>query len=135
MSTPQPNVNESPRAKVSVSRNPLDSRKPCSFISIVTDRHTDALLVPRVAVVSERGERKVFVAQGDIASQRSVKVGFEDDEHAEILSGIDDGELVVIQGQRALRDGQPVNVLDPIDLAGTDEGDTGPSEASARRAG
>jgi membrane fusion protein (multidrug efflux system) len=124
------------KVTVEVTEYPKTTR-PGDFVevSIVTDRHVDALLVPRVAVVSERGERKVFVAQGETASQRTVEVGFEDDDHAEILSGIDDGDLIVIQGQRALRDGQPINVLDPVDLDTTDESATAPSEASARRAG
>jgi RND family efflux transporter MFP subunit len=108
--------------------------RPGDFVevSIVTDRHTDALLVPRVAVVSERGERKVYVVEGEVATQRQVEIGFEDDAHAEVLSGIDDGDLVVVQGQRALRDGQPVNVLDRIDLDDVSQVSTEPAD---RRAG
>jgi hypothetical protein len=33
-----------------------------------------------------------------------------------VVSGLDDGEMVVVQGQRALRDGQPVRILDRMDL-------------------
>jgi membrane fusion protein (multidrug efflux system) len=92
--------------------------RPGDFVevSIVTDRHEDGLLVPRVAVVSERGQQSVYVVDGDTAHQRSVEVGFEDDDFAEILGGLDEGEMVVVQGQRALRDGQPVSVLDALEL-------------------
>jgi membrane fusion protein (multidrug efflux system) len=94
------------------------STRPGDFVevSIVTDRHEGSLLVPRVAVVSERGQQSVYVASGDAAQQRTVEVGFQDDESAEILTGLDDGEMVVVQGQRALRDGQPVRILDRMDL-------------------
>jgi hypothetical protein len=66
--------------------------------------------------VSERGQQSVYVASGDNAQQRAVEVGFQDDESAEIVSGLDDGEMVVVQGQRALRDGQPIRILDRMDL-------------------
>jgi membrane fusion protein (multidrug efflux system) len=94
------------------------STRPGDFVevSIVTDRRTESLLVPRVAVVTERGQSSVYVVEADVAAQRVVELGFSDDDHSEILSGLDEGELVVVQGQRALRDGQPVTLLDPLDL-------------------
>ena len=117
------------KVTVEVTRYPPTTR-PGDFVevSIVTDAHTDSLLVPRIAVVTERGQRSVYVVEGDAAQQRAVDVGFEDDDHAEILSGLEPGELVVIQGQRALRDGQPVSVLDALELdgqpsAGADQAD------------
>jgi multidrug efflux pump subunit AcrA (membrane-fusion protein) len=51
-----------------------------------------------------------------VARRREVEVGFSDDDNSEILSGIADGDLVVVQGQRALRDGQPVKLLEPLEL-------------------
>ncbi len=105
------------KVTVEVTEYPPSTR-PGDFVevSIVTDRHEGALLVPRVAVVSERGQQSVYVASGDNAQQRAVEIGFQDDESAEIVSGLDDGEMVVVQGQRALRDGQPIRILDRMDL-------------------
>lgn len=105
------------KVTVEVRDYPVTTR-PGDFVevSIITDRHSDSLLVPRVAVVTERGQRSVFVVDGDTAHQRPVTVGFEDDAHAEIVSGLESGEQVVIQGQRTLRDGQPVKVLDALEL-------------------
>ncbi|MCP4658969.1 MAG: efflux RND transporter periplasmic adaptor subunit, partial [bacterium] len=60
-------------------------------VSIVTDRHTDAVLVPRIAVLAERGERAVYVADGTTAHRRLVEIGFEDDRHAEIVTGLEAG--------------------------------------------
>ena len=109
------------------------STRPGDFVevSIVTDRHDDSLLVPRVAVVTERGQRSIYVAEGDVARQRMVEVGFEDDQDAEILSGLDDGELVVVQGQRSLRDGQPISILDAIDLDAEEISDSTSDESTA----
>ncbi len=124
---------ESGTIKVTVEvRDYPPTTRPGNFVevSIVTDRHTDAILVPRVAVVTERGRRSVYVVDGETASQRPVEIGFEDDSHAEIVAGIEPGELVVIQGQRTLRDGQPVSVLDALELDAVSE-DATPSDSAA----
>ncbi len=109
------------------------STRPGDFVevSIVTDRHDDSLLVPRVAVVTERGQRSVYVAEEGVARQRAVEMGFEDDLYAEILSGLDDGELVIVQGQRSLRDSQPISILDAIDLDGEDSSPSTSEEPTA----
>jgi membrane fusion protein (multidrug efflux system) len=121
------------KVTVEVREYPPTTR-PGDFVevSIVTDRHEASLLVPRVAVVSERGRQSVYVVDGDTARQRVVEVGIEDDEHAEIVAGLEPDEQVVVQGQRALRDGQPVSVLDALDL--DDPVDAG-ATATADRAG
>jgi membrane fusion protein (multidrug efflux system) len=113
------------KVTVEVTDYPPTTR-PGDFVevSIVTDNHTDSLLVPRIAVVTERGQRSVYVVDGEIAHQRAVEVGFEDDDHAEIVSGLEPGELVVIQGQRALRDGQPVSVLDALEFDAENDEET-----------
>ncbi len=105
------------KVTVEVTDYPPTTR-PGDFVevSIVTDSHSDSLLVPKVAVVTERGQRSVYVVDGETAHQRPVEVGFEDDTNAEIVAGLEPGEMVVIQGQRALRDGQPVSVLDALEL-------------------
>jgi membrane fusion protein (multidrug efflux system) len=110
---------ESGTIKVTVEvRDYPPTTRPGDFVevSIVTDRHTDTLLVPRAAVITEQGQRSVFVVDGATAHQRPVTVGFEDDTHAEIVAGVEPGELVVTQGQRTLREGQPVSVLDALEL-------------------
>ncbi len=95
------------------------STRPGDFaeVAIETDRHLDTLLVPRIAVVSEKGEQVVFVAEEGRAVRRQVTVGFQDDRHVEILDGLVQGESVVIQGQRSLKDGQPLNILEKMDFA------------------
>ena len=63
----------------------------------------------------EKAERIVYVAAADsTADRRVVLVGFEDDRHAEILSGLAEGDPVVVQGQRSLKHGSPLNLLDPL---------------------
>lgn len=120
--------------KVTVEvRDYPSTTRPGDFVevSIVTDRHEGSLLVPRVAVVTEQGQRSVYVVDGATAHQRPVTVGFEDDIHAEILSGLEPGDLVVVQGQRTLRDDQPVSVLDAFELGSETAEESGSDSATS----
>lgn len=86
---------------------------PGSFVRvrIVTDTREATLTVPRRSVVSDAGERYVFVAEADTVRQAEVTVGYEDEEYAEILSGIAEGDTVVTAGVGGIRTGSKVKVL------------------------
>ena len=83
-------------------------------VQIVTERRDEVLLIPKIAVVSEKGERFVYTPSDSTAVRRVVEVGFEDEESAQILRGLDVGERVVIQGQRSLKDGAPIRILEAM---------------------
>lgn len=86
-------------------------------VKVVTERREGVLLVPREAVLTDKGESVIYVvapAVGEadrLAERRLVEVGFTDDDHAQILSGVTAGEAVVVRGQRSLKQGAPVKVL------------------------
>lgn len=81
-------------------------------VRIVTDSHERALLVPRLAVISEKGEDVIYVAAADsTAERRVVTLGFADDEAAEITAGVRPGEPVVVKGQRSLKHGARLKIL------------------------
>lgn len=86
-------------------------------VRIVTERREDSTLVPRIALVTDRGEQVVYVAADSTAERRVVEIGFEDDDHAEILSGVDVGENVIVKGQRSLKHGSPIKILADQDVA------------------
>ncbi len=61
-------------------------------VRIVTDSHERALLVPRLAVISEKGEDVVYVAVADsTAERRVVTLGFADNDNAEVTAGVQPG--------------------------------------------
>lgn len=94
------------KVTVKVEKAP-DAVRPGSFVDVrlVTQRHDNALLIPKKALVEEAGEQYVFLISNNLAAKRTVRVGFTDDESAEVLSGIKQGESVVVAGQGSLRDG------------------------------
>lgn len=98
-------------------------------VSIVTERRVDRTLVPKVALVNDRGEQVVYVSADSTAERRVVEVGFQDDNHAEILNGVTAGEAIVVKGQRTLKNGSAIKVLD--DAEATQVSDTAGTRAGS----
>lgn len=67
-------------------------------------------LVPRDALVRRGQMVGVFVVDGTTARLRWVRVGLEDGESVEVLSGLRGGERVVVGATHRLTDGQRVSV-------------------------
>ncbi len=65
-------------------------------VSIETDRRDGALLVPNRAVRTQGRNRVVDVMIGEKTETRTVQVGASDDQFTQILSGLKEGEQVVI---------------------------------------
>jgi membrane fusion protein (multidrug efflux system) len=91
-----------------------EGTRPGDFahVSVVTERHQDVLRVPNIAVFEDRGEPVVYVAQDSVAVRRGVEIGFIDDAHTEIRTGLEENDIVVVKGQRSLRDGGRIRILD-----------------------
>ena len=87
----------------------------------MTETRNEATLVPKIAVFTDRGDHVVYVAADSTAERRVVEVGFEDDRHAEIVSGVSEGEPVVVKGQRSLKHGSPIKVVSEDDEEEGDE--------------
>ena len=80
-------------------------------ISIVYDRHEQALQVPRVAVVGEGDERAVFVVEDGQAVRKTVQTGFSEKGMIEVTAGLADQERVITVGQVGLKDGAKVTII------------------------
>ncbi|BAU46660.1 hypothetical protein SVA_0078 [Sulfurifustis variabilis] len=64
--------------------------------------------VPRGAVVEIGGVPGVYVLEGGHARFRMVRVGTTTRDRAEVISGLEGGEVVVLGDLAALHDGSPV---------------------------
>ena len=82
-------------------------------VSINAEEHRDVVLVPAQAVVREANETAVFIANGDKAERRAVRLGIADEKQAEITEGIKAGESVIVTGQAGLPDGAKIAVSSP----------------------
>ncbi|KAF0138191.1 MAG: RND family efflux transporter MFP subunit, partial [Stygiobacter sp.] len=70
----------------------------------------DALLIPREALIGSLKDAKLFVVQNNNAKLRSIIVGKEIGTSIEVLGGLNEGEIIVINGQNNLKDNAAVIV-------------------------
>ncbi len=89
---------------------------------ITTDVHENAIAVPKRSVVNEAGASFVFVAEADSVRKVAVELGYVDDDHVELLDGIDAGEVVVTVGQGGLRTGSRIRDLSQPEAAADSTG-------------
>jgi RND family efflux transporter MFP subunit len=78
---------------------------------IITATHTDAVLIPKRAIVYENEGMNVFIVRDSVATKVILKVGFQDHEKVESLEGIQQGDKIIIVGQAGLKDGTRVRVV------------------------
>lgn len=102
-----------------------EGTRPGDFaeVRIVTERHEGSTLISRIAVITDKGEQVVFVDMNGAAERRVVEIGFTDDDRAEVLRGLRLGERVVVKGQRSLKHGAPLKVLEELPVAGSGAGE------------
>jgi membrane fusion protein, multidrug efflux system len=81
--------------------------------SIAYEKHENALLVPKAAIVFEDSENVVYVVEDGAALRRPVTLGIESLDRIEILGGLGADEKVVVTGQAGLRDGAKVLAYAP----------------------
>ena len=73
--------------------------------------HANALVVPESALVLFEDQQTVFVlTNNDQVVQRKLRLGYVGNGWAEVLSGLNPGDLIVVKGQNTIRDGSKVQV-------------------------
>jgi membrane fusion protein (multidrug efflux system) len=80
-------------------------------VAIVYERKMDALQIPRTALLEGDGPPKVFVVKDGKAAERGVQLGLSNGAYVEIVTGLKDGEQVVVVGQAAVKTGATVRIV------------------------
>lgn len=105
----------SPRVRqgmLAESRITLETRENTIIIprSAMIER-VDTYIEPETNTVELRRSYSVFIAEGDtVARQKELSLGLEQGERVEVLSGIEEGNSLIITGQSGLRNGARVRV-------------------------
>ncbi|MBQ4527081.1 MAG: efflux RND transporter periplasmic adaptor subunit [Clostridia bacterium] len=73
-------------------------------ISLTTASLSDITKIPSEALINEGEAYYVYVSKGNIAEKRMVTVGVTDDIYTEIISGVDFGDEIIIEGKDYLSD-------------------------------
>jgi RND family efflux transporter MFP subunit len=82
-------------------------------VAIVAEERANALILPAAAVVRDEDKTFAFVVGPDSkAHRRAIVVGITSGDEVQIVSGVREGERVVIKGQDELPDGATVTLED-----------------------
>lgn len=99
--------------KVTVAIEPKPGFRPGAFVrvEIRTDSKSDAIVIPKRALIEEDGQNYVYIAQNDTAKRMKVELGYQREGMVEIRGGVTPGQNVVVAGQGALKEGAKIKVL------------------------
>ena len=81
-------------------------------VKIGVAKHSDVLLIPGEALVMEKLNAFVFVADGGKVKKTPIKIGFNDGIKIEVMSGLTGSEAVVLVGKLTLADGVAINATE-----------------------
>jgi membrane fusion protein, multidrug efflux system len=100
----------------------------------------NVLLLPVAAVLGAQGAQSVFIVEDGTAARRTVTTGLTSQGRIEIVSGLSEGEPVIVMGNNNLRDGMSVRIAGaevppmerrPAQQQGGRQGGTGAAAAPA----
>lgn len=80
-------------------------------VTFVIDSHEDALVIPQKAVLENT---YVFVALEDTVERRDVVLGLQNTERVEVVQGLQEGDLVVVEGNFGLESGSKIDIKEVI---------------------
>ena len=81
--------------------------------TLVAEHRPGAMTVPSLSLVHRNGRDVVFVVKGDRAVARPVTLGWQETDWREVLSGVQPGDRVVVEGAGLISDGSALVVLAP----------------------
>jgi membrane fusion protein (multidrug efflux system) len=82
-------------------------------VYVEIDRRQGTLVMPKSALSVDSIGDTVYVAADGVANRREIELGFAEGDSVEAVSGLEEGEQVVVVGQDGLSDGTPVQILSP----------------------
>jgi HlyD family secretion protein len=99
-------------------------------VTLEVDSRDNVLIVPKASLVDSEGQRGVYQPNDESrAAFKRVSIGLEDNDKAEILEGLREGEIVVSTGAGALRRNDQLVVAN----GGDGPSNRGPGAPGARR--
>lgn len=90
--------------------------KPGMFgkVKIILRRSVDAVLIPVAALVERDESRVVFLVNNDTANLVEPEIDIKEGDMISVLSGIKEGDRVIVIGQQNVNDGDEVRVTEEI---------------------
>ena len=71
----------------------------------------EQIVIPRHTILEKERGRVVYVFDKGKVFQRDIQVGLSQQDQVQVLQGLKKGELIVVEGQNKLSDGEEVNIV------------------------
>jgi RND family efflux transporter MFP subunit len=81
-------------------------------VDIIVEEHDGAVVIPKYALQTRDGRPVAFVVEGVSAQMRELSTGIATKEDIEVVSGLAEGERLVVKGQETLRDKSKVRITE-----------------------
>lgn len=93
--------------------NPGLILRPGTFgdVAFEVNAREDVIVLPQKAIIDNK---YVFLAQGKKAVKREVTLGLQNADSVEITSGLQEGDVVIIDGNYGLENGSPIEILPEV---------------------
>lgn len=80
-------------------------------VSLIGEPREQVLTIPMHAIVMRDDQQTVFVADAQgVVQRRVLSLGYSDDKVAEVVSGLDEQDTIVVEGHNKLREGSRINL-------------------------
>lgn len=80
-------------------------------VSLIGEPREQVLTIPMHAIVMRDDQQTVFVADAQgVVQRRVLTLGYSDDKVAEVVSGLDEKDTIVVEGHNKLREGSRINL-------------------------
>lgn len=79
-------------------------------VLIVSPNQNESLVIPRQALLGSAKDAQVFTVEGSVARLHSIILGAEFGDKLEVLSGLKQGDRIVVSGQNNLKDSTSVRI-------------------------
>lgn len=83
-------------------------------VEIVKKEVKNALSIPLYSVIPDGKKNIVYIANGDLAHKKEIKTGIQEGWMQEITEGLEEGEDVIVVGQRSVADEQKIKIIRTI---------------------
>ena len=98
-------------AEVSVENDQQLRAGVYANVSLIGLPKTNVLTIPLNAIVMRDDQQTVYVANAEgIVQRRVLNIGYTNDQVAEVLSGLTENDLIVVEGHHKLREGSKINM-------------------------
>jgi membrane fusion protein (multidrug efflux system) len=92
--------------------------RPGMFLTVeLLRRDVTALMIPEQSIVPEQSRQFVLVVDDEgVVSKHEVRIGRRRPGQVEVLDGVEEGELVVVEGTQKARPGSRVRVIEQLEV-------------------